>query len=315
MPAYTGTTEETAEPVADKTCTKADEKLDILGSTGFFAIHAACLLVFFVGFSWIALVICVLCYVARMFGITGGYHRYFSHRSYKTTRAFQFCLAWLGASSAQKGPLWWAAHHRHHHTHSDTDEDVHSPGLRGLWWSHTGWILCAKYAKTNFEAVRDLAKFPELRFLNNYHLLPPTVLAVGMFLFGWLLEAFAPGLGTTKWQMLIWGFFVSTTCLYHGTFTINSLSHVFGKRRFKTKDDSRNNWLLAIITLGEGWHNNHHFYPASERQGFYWWEIDMSHYILKVLSWLRLVWDLRVPPQRVLDQAKRMLTAEPQQTT
>jgi stearoyl-CoA desaturase (delta-9 desaturase) len=293
---------------------KEDEKLDWVGSMGFFGIHAAALLIFVVGFSWIALAVCILCYIVRMFGITGGYHRYFSHRTYKTTRWFQFVIAWLGASSAQKGPLWWAAHHRHHHSFSDTEEDLHSPTLRGLWWAHVGWILCKKYTKTNYDAVKDLAKFPELRFLNKYHILPPFALAVSIFLFGALVNYLFPSWGTSGSQMLVWGFFVSTTFLYHGTFTINSLSHVFGRRRFKTRDDSRNNWLLAIITLGEGWHNNHHFYPGSERQGFYWWEIDVSHYILKTLSAMRLVWDLRVPPKRVLEQAKRMLQGETSQT-
>jgi stearoyl-CoA desaturase (Delta-9 desaturase) len=287
------------------------ERVDWAGSIGFIAIHVACLLAFFVGFSWTALIACLAFYVIRMFAITAGYHRYFSHRSFKTSRAFQFVLAWLGCSAAQKGPLWWAAHHRHHHRHSDTDEDLHSPGMRGIWWAHAGWILCKKYAGTNLHEVRDLLRFRELQFLNRWHIIPPVVLAVVVFAFGAGLNAAFPQLGTSGAQMLVWGFFISTTLLYHGTFTINSLAHVLGKRRYETTDSSRNSALLAVITLGEGWHNNHHHYPGSERQGFFWWEIDVSHYLLRMLSWVGLVSDLRSPPATVLaagreaDRARR----------
>lgn len=279
-----------------------DEKLDKINWVSglpFILLHAACLLVFWTSFSWVALAALVLSYSIRMFGITAGFHRYFSHRTFKTGRVFQFCLAWLGTSSAQKGPLWWAAHHRHHHKHSDTEKDIHSPVQQSLWWSHVGWILSNRFKATNFKMVKDLAKYPELKFLNDFHLLPPLQLAVGTFVLGELLDFYFPSLGTSGFQLLVYGFILSTVLLYHGTFTVNSLAHVFGKRRFKTKDDSRNNWFISLITLGEGWHNNHHRFPSSERQGFYWWEFDVSHYMLKILSWFRLVWDLRVPPQRV----------------
>jgi stearoyl-CoA desaturase (delta-9 desaturase) len=238
-----------------------------------------------------------------MFGITAGFHRYFSHRTFKTTRIFQFFLAFLGTASAQKGPLWWAAHHRHHHKHSDTEKDVHSPVKRSFWWSHVGWILSNRFKATNVTMVKDLVKYPELKFLNDYHLLPPIALAGATYGTGALLDYYFPFLGTSGFQFLVYGFIVSTVLLYHGTFTVNSLAHVFGKRRFETKDDSRNNWFISLITLGEGWHNNHHRFPSSERQGFYWWEFDVSHYMLKVLSWCRIVWDLRVPPNRVYAEA------------
>lgn len=269
----------------------------------FWALHATCLLVFVVGWSWVAVLTCIALYFVRMFGITAGYHRYFSHRSYKTSRWFQFVMAWIGCSSAQKGPLWWAAHHRHHHQHSDTEDDLHSCKLSGFWWSHVGWVLSAKYADADEDNVKDLAKFPELRFLDRYHLLPTVLLAVATFFFGLALETWYPSLGTTGWQMLIWGFFVSTMFLYHGTFMINSVCHLFGSKRFVTGDESRNNFFFALITLGEGWHNNHHRYPGSEKQGFYWWEVDISHYVLKMLSWVGLVWDLRVPPERIYQEA------------
>ena len=278
----------------------AVEKVNWVRSIPFFGMHAACLLAFWAGISWIAVLTCLFLYYVRMFGITGGYHRYFSHASYKTSRAFQFFMAWLGASSMQKGPLWWAAHHRHHHVYSDEPEDIHSPVRKGFWWSHVGWILCPKYEATRWSLIQNLARYKELVWLNKWHLVPGLSLGLKVFVFGWILERYVPSLHTTAFQMLIWGWFISTVLLYHGTFTINSLSHVFGKRRYATKDDSRNNWLLAIITCGEGWHNNHHFYASSVNMGFRWYEIDFSHYILTALSWVGIVWDLRRPPRHVL---------------
>lgn len=282
-----------------------DERPDWIGSLAFIGVHVACLLVFFVGFSWAALGMMVFTYTARMFGITGVFHRYFSHRTYKTSRVFQFILGWLGTSSAQQGPLWWAAHHRHHHRFSDKEEDIHSPIQRGFWWSHVGWVICKKYEKTEFKSIPDFAKYPELRFLNNFHIIPPIVLALAVYGVGALLERYAPTLGTNGLQMLVWGFFISTTLLYHWTFSINSVAHVFGNRRFETSDHSRNNWWLAIMTLGEGWHNNHHKCPYSERQGMYWWEIDMSHYILVGLSKLGLVWDLQTHPESLYHEVEK----------
>ncbi len=228
-----------------------------------------------------------------MFFVTAGYHRYFSHRSFKTSRWFQFFLAWMAMSSSQKGVLWWAAHHRHHHRFSDQEDDLHSPTLFGFWWSHVGWILSDRYNDTRFDYIGDFAKFPELRWLNKYYLVPPTVLAVGLWLIG-------------SWPLLFWGFFLSTALLWHGTFTINSLSHIFGKRRFPTTDTSKNNWLLALVTLGEGWHNNHHHFMASARQGFYWWEIDITFYTLKLLSWFGFVRELRRVPDRILAEGQAL---------
>ena len=267
-------------------------RIDWTRAIPFFLMHAVCLFVFVVGFSWIAFTVGVALYVVRMFAITGFYHRYFSHRTFKTSRAGQFVFGLLGASAAQRGPIWWAAHHRHHHRYSDQPEDVHSPLQHGFWWSHMGWFLSKKYFAADLSRVKDLLKYPELRFLDRFDIVVPTVLGVSVFLLGILLQHIAPGLGTSGWQMLIWGFFVSTLALYHGTYTINSLSHVFGRQRYRTGDTSRNNLLLAIITLGEGWHNNHHHYPATVRQGFYWWEIDVTFYLLKVLSYFGLIWDL-----------------------
>ncbi len=278
----------------------AKAKIDWGRVVPFLAMHAACLFVFVVGFSWVALGVAVGLYVLRMFAITAGYHRYFSHRAFRTSRFGQFCLAVIGASAAQRGPLWWAAHHRHHHEFSDQPEDIHSPTQRGFFWSHVGWVLDRSNFATRLERVKDFSKFPELRFLDRFDIVAPTLLGISVFLLGVALETWAPGLGTNGWQMLVWGFVVSTIALYHGTFTVNSLAHVFGSRRFATKDTSRNSFLIALITLGEGWHNNHHHYPASARQGFYWWEFDVSFYILKALSAVGLVWDLRPVPERAL---------------
>jgi len=288
-----------------------DERMEVWGSLPFLLLHLACLLAIWTGVSAVALSVCLVMYGLRMFAITAGYHRYFSHRSYKTGRVFQFVLGWLGAMAAQKGPLWWAAHHRRHHGASDTAADPHSPVVRGFWWSHVGWFLCRKYGETDTRFIRDLAAYPELRFLNRFYMLPPAVLAVLMPALGRLLQAVAPGLHTSATQMLVWGFLVSTVLVYHGTFVVNSLAHVFGRRRFPTKDDSRNNFLIALITFGEGWHNNHHYAPSSERHGFYWWEIDVTHYVLVVLSWLGIVWDLKPPPGRVYRNQPRAEKAIP----
>ena len=253
----------------------------------FVLIHVACLGAIFTGVSWSAVILCVGLYAIRMFGLTAGYHRYFSHRTYKTSRFFQFLLALLGTTALQKGPLWWAAHHRRHHKYTDQDGDVHSPRQNGFWWSHVGWVISDYYDPTDWDAIRDFARYPELRWLNKYHLIPGIALGVACFLIG-------------GWESLVWGFFVSTVILYHGTFSINSLAHMWGTRRYETTDDSRNNLLLALLTGGEGWHNNHHHYMAAVKQGFYWWEVDFSYYTLRLLAWLRLVWDLRYPPQRLL---------------
>ncbi len=263
------------------------QRITLRGSLPFFAIHAACVAAFFTGFRWTYIVLALVLYYVGMFFVTAGYHRYFSHRSFKTSRSFQFVLAFMAMTSAQKGVLWWAAHHRHHHRYSDQEEDLHSPLKFGFWWSHVGWILSEKYVETRTELIADFAKYRELRWLNKYHLVPPLTLAIILFLIG-------------GWGALVWGFFIRTVMLWHGSFTINSLSHIFGRRRYPTTDTSKNNWWLALLTLGEGWHNNHHHFMAAARQGFFWWEFDGTYYVLKVLSWFRIVWDLRQPPAEIL---------------
>lgn len=277
-------------------------QLDWIRCVPFILLHLACGLVLWVGWSPVALLVAGLMYVFHMFVITAFYHRYFSHRAFKTTRIFQFLGAVAATSSAQRGPLWWAAHHRHHHIHSDTEHDTHSPGLRGLFMSHMGWFMTKGAFKTPERYVRDWQRYPELRFINRYDWLSPLLLAAGLFGLGVLLERLAPGLGTNGWQMFVWGFVVSTVVVYHATYTINSLAHRVGSQRYQTGDDSRNNFWLALLTLGEGWHNNHHYYPSSARQGFRWWEVDLTYYGLVALCKLGLIWDLRAVPKRVLQE-------------
>ena len=254
----------------------------------FITVHLACLAILWVDVQPIDWIICGALYVIRMFGITAGFHRYFSHRSFKTSRVFQFFLAFLGQSSAQRGVLWWASTHRHHHKHSDTEQDVHSPVQHGFWYSHVLWVFSKQVRTADYSLIKDFQKYPELVWLEKWEHLPPFLLAV-------LVWAVA------GWSGLVVGFFVSTVLLFHGTFTINSLSHVIGKQPYVTGDSSRNNLFLAIITLGEGWHNNHHHFPSATPQGFHWWQIDVTYYILKALSVFRIVWDLRLPPAHVVE--------------
>ncbi|NVK21761.1 MAG: acyl-CoA desaturase [Kangiellaceae bacterium] len=258
----------------------------------FIAIHLTCLFAFVTGVSWIAIAVCLVTYFIRMFAITAFYHRYFSHKTFKTSRFMQAFFGFLGACSTQRGPLWWAAHHRHHHIHSDSDYDVHSP-KHGFIKSHMTWFLNKKHFPTQHQRVKDLNQYPELRFLDRFDIVPPIIFAVLVLLLGIYIESSYPQLEASRWQILIWGFFISTILLSHVTFCINSLAHKVGTRRYNTNDDSRNNFLLAILTLGEGWHNNHHQFPGSVRQGIKWWEIDISYYILKFFEKVGLVWDLR----------------------
>lgn len=280
------------------------EKIEFLRILPFILLHLACFTVFFVGFSATALIIAVLLYALRMFAITGFYHRYFAHKAFKTSRFVQFIFAFLAASSAQRGPLWWASHHRHHHANSDKPEDSHSPVQRGFFWSHISWFLTNKNFNSKNERVKDLLVYPELKFLDRFDVIAPLFLAASLYVLGAALEIYAPHLQTSGLQLLVWGFVISTVVLYHMTFTVNSLAHVWGKRRFNTSDQSRNNSLIALLTLGEGWHNNHHHFPSAARQGFYWWEIDLTYYGLKILSALGLIWDLRKVPAEVLSNKR-----------
>jgi stearoyl-CoA desaturase (delta-9 desaturase) len=253
---------------------------------GFGLVHVAALGVFAAGFSWKGVLLCLGSYYLRMFAITAGFHRYFAHRTFKLDRVSQFLLAFLGQTSAQKGVLWWAAHHRHHHRWSDSPQDIHSPKQRGFWWSHMGWILSPDYEETNLKAIPDLVKHRELVWLNENMYLPTMLYGFGMWLaFGW--------------TGLFWGYFLSTVLLWHGTFSINSVMHVFGRKVFETTDTSRNSFVMALVTMGEGWHNNHHYYQSSASQGFRWWQVDPSHYLIWAGERIGIVRDRRRVPARL----------------
>jgi stearoyl-CoA desaturase (delta-9 desaturase) len=257
-----------------------------LSRTIYWGIHASVLLVFVTGAPREAVLLALATYAVRVFGITGGYHRYFAHKSYRTSRAFQFVLAVLGAGATQKGPLWWCGTHRRHHAFTDREGDPHSP-REGFWYAHQGWVFDPDWGGTPRELIRDFARYPELEWLNRWHVVPPLALAVLCYAIG----GFAG---------LVWGYSVSTVALWHATYSVNSVAHLFGTRRYDTPDTSRNNWLVAFLTLGEGWHNNHHHYQASARNGFRWWEVDVTYYVLRALAAVGLIWDLRQPPASVL---------------
>ena len=272
----------------------------------FVILHLGCLGVLWTGWSWFAVWTAVALYFLRMFAVTGIYHRYFSHKTYSTSRFGQFLLALWGATAVQRGALWWAYHHRHHHQHSDDPEDAHSPHVHGFWWSHIGWITSRRNFPTDYSKIKDLARYPELVWLNRFDIVVPVLFAAGLFGLGNYLQHAASALGTSGAQLLVWGFFISTTALFHGTSCINSLAHLMGGRRFKTTDDSRNSLILAVITLGEGWHNNHHRYMSATRQGFYWWEIDPTYYGLKFLSFTGFIWGLKAVPASIYEEAAQL---------
>ena len=255
-------------------------------NTPYVAMHLACLTAFLLPFSWGLVALAGGLYLVRMFGVTAGYHRYFSHRTFRTSRPFQLVLAVLGLLALQKGPLWWAAHHRRHHKFSDTENDVHSPVQRGFFWSHMGWIMVEDFSEADRSTVQDLARYPELVFFDRHWYLPSVVLGALLLVLGGL-------------PALVWGLPISIVVCWHATYTINSLNHMVGRQRYATGDGSRNSAILAVLTLGEGWHNNHHHYMASTRQGFFWWEYDITYWLLRLLTLPRLVWELREPPARV----------------
>ena len=304
MSAIENNTRPAAQALAHEWNSLDERRIRWIDALPILTIHALCLGVIWTGWSWTAVGAAVVLYLVRMFVITAFYHRYFSHRTFQTHRWVRLLAACIGVSAAQRGPLWWAAHHREHHRHSDEEPDLHSPWWKGVLWSHTGWFLTQRGRATNWKAIPDWSRSRELLWVERNHILGPVVLVAALAAVGWALAVFAPGLGTGPAQLVVWGFGVSTTALYHATFTINSLAHTVGSRRFQTGDDSRNNWFLALLTLGEGWHNNHHFHPGTVRQGFYWWEYDPAYWALRVMSWAGLVWDLRPVPAWVYERAE-----------
>lgn len=282
----------------------------LMASSPVVIMHLACIGALFTGFSWVAVVTLLLTYSIRVFALTAGFHRYFSHRAFKTSRAFQFVLAWVGTSSAQLGPMWWAANHRHHHQHSDKEPDIHSPVIKDAFWAHIGWVMCKAHSEIKYDRIKDLSKYRELRFIDRFHVLPVLSLIGLLYAIGAGLNTAFPALGTSGMQLVMWGFFLSTILVYHVTFCVNSVTHIVGKKRFVTDDESRNSWWVALLTFGEGWHNNHHRWPLSARQGMYWWELDITYYMLRALEKCGLVWDLKVYPHSIYEEAERAMAVE-----
>lgn len=292
-----------SRPIQAQTISPENKQIQWLRIIPFIILHIACLAVFYVGISWFALAFMLIFYLIRMFSITAFFHRYLSHKTFQTSRVVQFIFVFIGTMSAQRGPLWWAAHHRYHHRFTDTAQDPHS-STHGFWYSHVGWFLNDYNFATRKEVIKDWLKYPELVWLDRFSLIIVLLTALAIYALGEWLAVVYPSLATSGLQLLVWGFVVSTVLLIHATLCINSLAHLYGSRDFETQDQSRNNLFLSIITLGEGWHNNHHYYAGSARQGFYWWQIDITYYFLKMMSWVGLVWALKPIPARVYEVSK-----------
>ncbi|WP_151959964.1 acyl-CoA desaturase [Acinetobacter bereziniae] len=292
-----------SRPIQVQTSSPESKKIQWVRIIPFIILHVVCLGIFYVGVSWFAVTFMLLFYLIRMFSITAFFHRYLSHKTFQTSRIVQFVFVLIGTMSAQRGPLWWAAHHRYHHRFTDTEHDPHS-STYGFWYSHLGWFLNDYNFATRKEVVKDWLKYPELVWLDRFSLIIVLLTAVSIYALGEWLAVVYPSLATSGLQLLVWGFVVSTVLLIHATLCINSLAHLYGSRDFETEDQSRNNLFLSIITLGEGWHNNHHYYAGSARQGFYWWQIDITYYLLKMMSWIGLVWGLKPIPARVYEFSK-----------
>ncbi|MCU4368989.1 acyl-CoA desaturase [Acinetobacter courvalinii] len=281
-----------------------DTKIQWVRILPFILLHLACFTVFWVGISWFAVIFMLTFYLVRMFAITAFFHRYLSHKTFQTSRPVQFIFLLIGTMSAQRGPLWWAAHHRYHHRFTDTAQDPHS-STHGFWYSHIGWFLNEQNVSTRKDAIKDWLKFPEIVWLDRFSLPVVLITAFIIYLLGEWLAVSHPGFGTSGPQLLVWGFVISTVLLIHATLCINSLAHLYGSRDFDTPDNSRNNLFLSILTLGEGWHNNHHYYAGSARQGFFWWQIDMTYYGLKLMFWCGLVWGIKPVPPRIYAARKK----------
>lgn len=269
----------------------------------FVLLHLSLLFGLCIPYTKAGLLLCLGSYCIRMFAIGGFYHRYFAHKTFKTSKTIEILFALIGTAAAQRGPIWWAAHHRGHHMFSDTPRDEHSPGQQGFMRSHILWFMSNKNFHTRYQFVKDLTKKKHLNYIDRFDGVIPLCYLGLLALFGYICQH-ATSIHLTPFSAMYWGFSVSTVLLLHATFSINSIGHIFGKRPYKTGDKSCNNWLLALLTLGEGWHNNHHYWPASARQGFHWRQIDVSYYGLLLMKALRLIKDVRNVPQSKINENK-----------
>ncbi|WP_150466612.1 acyl-CoA desaturase [Francisella sp. SYW-9] len=264
----------------------------------FSTMHLACLAIFFVNYNITALLVFLITFSIRTFALTAGYHRYFSHKAFQTSRVFQFILALVGTWASQKGPLWWSGHHRYHHIHSDKETDMHSP-KNGVFQAHVGWVFEARSDDVDPKFIKDWVKYPEIVWLDKYAHESFALYLVGLFILGSCISYFYPTLETSGLAFVFWGGILSTVLLYHTTFSVNSICHIFGSRDYQTTDNSRNNWLVALITFGEGWHNNHHKFAYSIRNNLKFWQIDITYIILCVLKKFRIVWNFKQPKKTI----------------
>ena len=260
----------------------------------FWLVQVSALLVFAVPFAWGYVALWAVSHFARAVGLTLAFHRYYAHRAFQMNRAARFIWTFAGVAAMQKGPLWWAGHHVYHHKFADRDGDPHSPKVSGFYYAHIGWFLNdQKYKKIDPSnpVVRDFSKYPDVRLLDEYYFLPPLLLGLAMY-----------AIGGFPW--VVWGFCLPTMTLAHATFAINTVNHLYGSRRFETRDESRNNAITALFAAGEGWHNNHHRYQRAARNGFYWWEIDITYYVILAMQAVGLAWDVQRVPDRIYREAR-----------
>lgn len=271
-------------------------------------VHLFSLGVLFVPYTHELLIATVVSYFIRVFAWEGASHRYFAHRTYETSRAFQLFLAILAAAAGVRGPLWWVTHHRLHHRTSDTVDDLHSPIYYGFWYAHMNWFFNQRNSETDLDAAKEFVRFPELVLVNKYHYVFLPILMIAIYLAGEYTALFGrTGLG---WSAVFWVFFLGTMLALQSLFTINSFVHgikpsIFNHRRFGTDDTTTNCWPMAILTMGASWHNNHHRYAGSAKVGFYWWQIDLTYCVLRLLALLGLIWNLRLVPEAVREEGRR----------
>jgi len=305
----------TRAPLTAAPSRAADIKLRIINLAAvtipIIGLIAAIILVWGVAFNWVYLAILAGMYLATAIGVTIGYHRLFTHRSFKTPRPVAAIFAALGSMAVEGPLLQWVATHRRHHQHSDRPDDPHSPHthgdglwgtLRGMWHAHLGWILATHtFVPTRNRAsrvpvelaryVKDLRRDPLCRWMNRTF---PLWVALGL-----LIPAAVGGLATLTWTGallgFIWGGLVRILLVHHVTWSINSVCHIWGTRPFRCHDESRNNALFGVLALGEGWHNNHHAFPTSARHGLQWWQLDVSYIIIRCMGIVGLATDIRVP--------------------
>jgi stearoyl-CoA desaturase (delta-9 desaturase) len=270
----------------------------------FWVVQASTLLVFTVPPTWGLVALWAGSHFLRAIGLTLAFHRYYAHQAFEMNRGARFFWTLVGTAAMQKGPLWWAGHHVYHHKYADRDGDPHSPKLSGFYHAHLGWFLNDSRHRTldpSNPVIRTFARYPEIAFLERFNVVPPIVMAAAMYAFG-------------GWPWLLWGFCLPTVTLSHATFAINTVNHLFGSRRFQTRDDSTNNALTALFAVGEGWHNNHHRYQRAARNGFYWWEIDVTYYVIWTMEKVGLAWNVQPVPERIYREAREGVSAVPEST-